>query len=199
MTRLTPRRGVHEDGELAGDLDAIWRDATGVCRDPRKPSRRVDQGRDEWGRLESALRHLTGTGQVFLMLAGLAIENLAKALLVHRKLVSVTKGSITRKDLQAHGVETLLGRAGVKLSKEERRLIRRLDKAVEWSGRYPVPLTATTLTTQSEHVSSLTDPEEFTTLFRRLASELPPRGKPHVVLAREISFAKQDPRGPKGK
>jgi len=148
---------------------------------------------------ESALRYLSGTGQVFQMLAGLAIENLAKALLVHRKLVSVTKGRITRSDLQAHGVETLLGRARVKLSKEERRLIRRLDKAVDWSGRYPVPLTSTTLTMQGQHVSTLTGPEEFTTLFRRLASELPPLGKPHFVLSREMSLAKQDPPGPTGK
>jgi hypothetical protein len=124
----------------------------------------------------AASRYFWSTGQAFLMLAGFAIENLAKALLLHRGKAVVTNGKITDANLKDHGAHKLLNRAGVKLSREERDFINRMDKAVIWSGRYPVPLTARRLAAENLHVTNPADLEAFRRLFKRLASDLP--GKP---------------------
>ena len=123
--------------------------------------------------------HLTHTGQVFLMLAGMAIENLANALLLQRKKTSVTTGQISGANLKGHNVAGKLKRAQVRLSAPDSELVERLQKAVIWSGRYPIPTNAVTFEAEQIHTSLRSDVDDFRRLFEQLTSELSRRvGKP---------------------
>jgi hypothetical protein len=117
-----------------------------------------------------AIKHLAGSGQVFLMLGGLAIENLAKGLLIHSDKVKVTRGQITRADLLGHGAKDLLTRAGVTLSAKETEFVARLDKAVLWSGRYPMPTRAENFVVERAHGTLLSDLDDFRSLYQRVRS-----------------------------
>jgi hypothetical protein len=73
------------------------------------------------------------------MLNGMALECLAKAIIVHRHTGSASDflKAIRRR---RHRLVPLLKHAGVTLSDEEREMAERLTTLVEWMGRYPAPL-----------------------------------------------------------
>ena len=77
---------------------------------------------------------------VFMLLAGLAIENLAKAKLVEGRSSPATVGDALAPDLKSHDLVDLLHRAGLTLSDDESYLAERLQAFVEWAGRYPIPV-----------------------------------------------------------
>jgi hypothetical protein len=72
-------------------------------------------------------------GPTYMMLAGLAVENLAKALIVSRRPAEATR--ITNFHLN----ERLLKEAEVESDYGELDLVRRLRTFLIWAGRYPVP------------------------------------------------------------
>src|SRR5262249_51301661 len=74
---------------------------------------------------------------VCAMLCGLMLENLFKAVLVSRTGAFNTKGEFVHK---THDLVVLANLVGLKLSEDESWLLERLTSFVEWSGRYPVPL-----------------------------------------------------------
>ncbi len=86
------------------------------------------------GTFKSYRPSLNPTG---LMLAGLMIENLAKAALVSRGSPLDKKGAIS---LKSHKLLDLVEGLGVKLSEEEALLLERLTEFITWAGKYPVPL-----------------------------------------------------------
>ena len=79
-----------------------------------------------------------------MLLAGFAIENLVKALLIarnpnavaarHDRLEQLVHGASAR-----HVSVQLCQEAGVSLSLEEEDVVRRLEIFLLWAGRYPVP------------------------------------------------------------
>jgi len=79
--------------------------------------------------------------QVILLLAGLAIENLVKALWIQKNKPS-SDGSLPaelrRHDRNIH----LLKSVNVELSPDEIALVAVLQRCVVWAGRYPTPLQA---------------------------------------------------------
>jgi hypothetical protein len=77
---------------------------------------------------------------VYMLLAGLAIENLAKAKLVAGRSSPATVGDALVPDLKSHDLVDLLHRAGLTLSADESYLAERLQAFVEWAGRYPIPV-----------------------------------------------------------
>ena len=74
---------------------------------------------------------------VFLLLAGYTIEALSKALFL--KVKKLPGGKKLSAELEGHSAETCLGRAGFRLTREERDLLKLLETAVRWAGRYPAP------------------------------------------------------------
>lgn len=77
-------------------------------------------------------------GPVFQMLAGYALEDLLKAILIaldpsrvkdHRRWKEFTSG---------HNLSAMCDLAGIKLEEPQRRFLDRLTDAVKWVGRYPV-------------------------------------------------------------
>lgn len=81
-----------------------------------------------------------GRWRVYMLLAGLALENLAKSVIVAGQPELVTEEALGQ-DWPGHGhdLRGLFRRAGLKLSWEELRLVLGLQHYVEWMGRYPVP------------------------------------------------------------
>jgi len=78
---------------------------------------------------------LTG---VYMLLIGLAVENLVKGLLVARHDGPTSDGKLA-KDLKSHQLLDLLKRARIRLDDDQSYLVQRLEAFVVWAGRYPVP------------------------------------------------------------
>ena len=76
--------------------------------------------------------------QIYLLLTGLAAENLAKAVIVAGRDAVVTDDRLAD-DLKTHWLLDLIRRAGVVLSEEDSHLVERLEAHVTWAGRYPIP------------------------------------------------------------
>lgn len=78
--------------------------------------------------------------RIYLLLAGLALENLAKSVIVGQHPELVTREGLSRDwPGTGHRLRELFRRAGINLSWEETRLVLGLQRYVEWGGRYPVP------------------------------------------------------------
>ena len=75
---------------------------------------------------------------VYMLLVGLAVENLAKAVHVARTQ-SAVGGDRLAKDLKTRSLLDLLRRVGLELD-DEAYLVERLEVFVTWAGRYPTPL-----------------------------------------------------------
>jgi hypothetical protein len=118
------------------------------------------------GDLSKQVRNHLGTGGVFFFLAGLAIENLVKGLLVQRRVATTTTSALAE-ELPRHGILDRLKKLEITLSQREAKLARRLEAAVPWPGRYPVP-------TKAAHMrgtgifSQRTDCDEFVAFYTRL-------------------------------
>jgi hypothetical protein len=132
------------------------------------------RGRPPRGR--SGQREMVGrSGGVFLLLAGLALENLAKSLyvLTHRPTVSDEKLPPGLKD---HNIGRVLSRAKIEVTPREGEFLGKVSKAVMWSGRYPAPAGAKAIE-RVRVVTSLDDLSQFRVLFRRLEKEFQRRDR----------------------
>jgi len=114
-------------------------------------------------------------GSVYLLVAGYAIENLAKGLIVAHDQRDQTIKQITRE----HVSPDLLQRAGVSFADGESDLVERLAVRVTWAGRYPVPTSAAALETARfgglwENVLrvSTTDGRTLDDLYARMRADL---------------------------
>ncbi|HLQ24803.1 MAG TPA: hypothetical protein VK138_02870 [Acidiferrobacterales bacterium] len=76
---------------------------------------------------------------VALMLAGFAIENLMKGLLVQKQSPVNEKGKF---ELVSHDLLKLAKDVSLPLTEDECRLLEKLGEFLTWTGRYPVPLTS---------------------------------------------------------
>jgi hypothetical protein len=119
------------------------------------------------------------------MLAGLAIENMVKGILVARnpELVQPDRQHPERLfkwGASGHELARLLGKANFKLSASETELVERLNIFVTWGGRYPVALDALDMQPRPQQSGELSDPTEIrrtdpplvNKLYERLHDEL---------------------------
>lgn len=106
-----------------------------------------------------------------LMLAGMALETLAKAVIV-RQCGAEWKGRFPRKILGTHAVAPLLDRAGVALTADERELAERMEDLVTWFGKYPVPKRPEDM--KFGVPARLEDLEVFSRIYSRVAALLGP-------------------------
>ena len=107
----------------------------------------------------------------FMLLSGLAIENVLKAVIVQRDPSIVSDTGISKgawpggKD--GHALEEMAINVTGSLSNEERELTHRLEDFVRWGGRYPVPLKAAQRLSQRFKPS---DRDAIDNLFARLVA-----------------------------
>lgn len=113
-TWLAAAQRLHQSAEL------LWQ-RFNATRGPR--------WQEEWGDLPAAL-----------MLAGFALENLAKGLIVEREPHVVGEKELARWNLRSgHEITDLFKRASLPLADDERVTVQRLEYFARWAGRYPVP------------------------------------------------------------
>ena len=79
-----------------------------------------------------------GLGPVACMLLGLAIENLAKALLVHRQ-PELVSGEGIGESVGNHGIRSLLSTLKLDVDAHTEQALGYLSDLVLWAGKYPVP------------------------------------------------------------
>lgn len=104
---------------------------------------------------------------VVMMLAGFALENLAKGMIIGRETKRVTPAGIERWH-KGHDLVALFARAEFALTAEETDLARRMTAHVVWGGRYPVPMK---FTPTAERHWKHTDYDVFSELFDRVAAQ----------------------------
>lgn len=96
----------------------------------------------EWSKGQGIfLEH--GYHSIFLMLYAFAIENLCKGHLVSRlsfeERESIRASGRLPGELKTHDLRKLVDSIGLKLNLEDEDMLRRLERASVWGGRYPIP------------------------------------------------------------
>jgi len=108
---------------------------------------------------------------VAIGLAGLALENLAKALLICRDPSLVSNSHGLSKRLTKHTLLKLVTATGIQLYPEERAFLFRAEGFVIWSSRYPVPRGP--VPPPVEQTMGISDDfEVFDAIYNRLLSAL---------------------------
>ena len=76
----------------------------------------------------------------FMLLFGLALENLLKGIIVTKNPASFSQKIRWSGKLKGgHNIVGLCEEAGISISDEEKRLLEELTESIIWRGRYPVP------------------------------------------------------------
>lgn len=101
------------------------------------------------------------------MLAGLALENLAKGVVVGDEPSRVGVDRLRDWGAQGHDLVWLFEKAHVVLTDAETELVLQLNSMVEWSGRYPVPMRWKDY--EGTGAMKQTDFETFDGLFSRIS------------------------------
>ncbi len=100
------------------------------------------QSMHEWSRGNMMFREHSFTA-LFMMLGGLAIENLCKGhavenLTFEERAEVKTHGRLPKR-VEGHNLLRLVSDTGLSVGIEEEELLQRMRRAVVWFGRYPVP------------------------------------------------------------
>ncbi len=107
----------------------------------------------------------------YTMIAGFAIENFVKGVLVGRGGIDFSQGHLPE-ELKSHDLIKLFGDADVTLSRGEKQIVENAGKAILWKGRYATPLSANKISGEGfMHLAS--QPRNIVALFRRMVDELP--------------------------
>jgi len=81
-----------------------------------------------------------GLWPTYFLLAGLALENLAKGLIAHKHPELITDEGFSRDWPRHHKLVELFVLAGARLTWKEKRLLLGFDRYVVWVGKYVAPL-----------------------------------------------------------
>ncbi len=112
-------------------------------------------------------------GSSYMLMSGFAIENLVKGLIiVHREDVA-NSGRLDKK-IAIHDLFKLFGRAKIMISDSDQDLVKALNEAVLWKGRYGTPRDVNQLLGSSPFSAfgiSIRHPRDVMDLFQRVANE----------------------------
>jgi hypothetical protein len=87
------------------------------------------------------------------LLYGLAFENLFKAIILTKESAVIEDGRLKKWPGSGHGLVGLAERAEIQLTTTQRDLLSRLTAFVEWSGRYPIPMSDEKMRLKQDAVS----------------------------------------------
>ena len=115
-------------------------------------------------------RRFSEVSRTYMLLAGFALENLIKGLLVYQDPSHVNRGVLSD-DLKSHNLVTLASKLkGLALSPAERQFCHTATSAIPYWGRYPIPLKRNQVTPEIGVDANLR--RTFLALFDRLAHAL---------------------------
>lgn len=149
MSAAPPAWADYAD-ELKSAADILWREHYNrlvVCSDPA-----------------SQVLSKSAISRSYILLAGFALENVLKGIIVASDPSHVAHGRLSR-TLQSHKVMTLAEMAGEPLSGDERRFCILAEEAIPYWARYPIPLRAGKL--RPEAPISMCAHRAFECLFAR--------------------------------
>ena len=117
----------------------------------------------------------TGTqlGASYMLMSGFAIENLVKGLIIAPREGVANSGRLDKK-IAIHDLFKLFGRAKIMISNSEQDLVKALNEAVLWKGRYGTPKDISKLLGCSPFNAfgiSIRHPRDVMDLFQRVANE----------------------------
>jgi hypothetical protein len=147
LTKPTPRRTVIQQARtlfetnferVANEPEAGRLEAASLLRaaEALRPLMDRDAAAFEQGAVGDPVDH--PVGHVYMLLAGLAIENLVKARVVSINGGSGSKPGRLSAEVKTHDLLQLFDMAGLALSDDEAYSPERLEAFVEWAGRYPL-------------------------------------------------------------
>jgi hypothetical protein len=130
--------------EFASTSPHVWADHAWRCRRAAMILWHLSHGNAELI-LHDGIEIVTPRGSsnvellsVFMLLAGVAIEDLTKGIYIRRKKTDVSTGKFPDV-LTHHNVFNLLNQLAVSLTAKEEALVKRLQTFVSWAGKYAVP------------------------------------------------------------
>ncbi|MDL4840334.1 HEPN domain-containing protein [Aquibacillus rhizosphaerae] len=117
--------------ELMHSAEILWKQNDGTIRS--------EITHDKIEVLES--REVSGISRSYFLLVGFAIENLLKGLIVFDDPTTITSGKIKR--IKTHKITNLIKEISeINLSEEELEICKKIEEAIPYWGRYPIPLEA---------------------------------------------------------
>ena len=85
-------------------------------------------------------RKISAISRTYFLLVGFAIENLLKGYIVLNTPSTITQGKISKK-LKSHKITNLVKEISeINLSNEELEICKKIEEAIPYWGRYPIPL-----------------------------------------------------------
>jgi hypothetical protein len=145
--------------ELMESAEVLWKQNDGSIRS--------EIIHDKIEVLES--RKVSGISRPYFLLVGFAIENLLKGLIVFDDPSTITSGKIKR--IKTHKITNLIKEINeINLSEEEIEICKKIEEAIPYWGRYPIPLEAANITPDIGITPELR--EIIKSMYSRLASTL---------------------------
>ncbi len=138
--------------ELEEAAEALWADSGN--------SMRIETGTQLDGSLV-AIKKPSAHLRSYILLAGLALENVLKGLIIAGDAKLISSGRLD-KTLKSHKLLNLAKRVNLRFSKNEKHVLQVCQDAIPYWGRYPVPLEYHGL--QPEDAAT----DKFRTCFRQL-------------------------------
>lgn len=90
-------------------------------------------------------RKISSISRPYFLLIGFAIENLLKGFIVFDDPTTITSGKIKR--IKTHKITNLIKEISyIKLSEEELDICKKIEEAIPYWGRYPIPLEVSDIT-----------------------------------------------------
>ena len=121
--------------ELMESAEVLWKQYDGSIR--------IETIHDKIEVLES--REVSGISRPYFLLVGFAIENLLKGLIVFDDPTTITSGKIKR--IKTHKIINLIKEISeINLSEDELEICKKIEEAIPYWGRYPIPLEAANIT-----------------------------------------------------
>ncbi len=196
QTAADPSQWFYTAKRLKRAADLIW-DA--VTMDLQKLLSRA-MFTEPWP--ETDLTPPISISPVYMLLAGLALENLVKGIIIGQKPERVRTDQLDSWGGSGHKLRKLCEHARIQLEQDEDELVQRLQVFVLWGGRYPVPLDFSdhwpqSLPTGDEGVLTYingNDPVVFERLFARLATEVQHQSADHKLRVEAEVEAEKDRR-----
>lgn len=153
--------------ELIARNPVVWR---GSARDLLLAAEKLSKDFEKYFQDPFEYFYLNPSFRVYLLLCGLAMENLIKGLLIKRDSTLISEGKL-RRAAKNHNLIHLFNEAKINLSVDERELLERLTKYVVWKGRYGIPAECNDLKNEGLHCFRSSDVLHIKDMVKRIDEE----------------------------